>query len=88
VIRKPDGEMARAVKVGRGKKSKDGFFSFSATGRRIKAASGNFVTALHFGIRLSYHVFSPFYGLSATKLQPTPNKHNDFTTSQYNTFYP
>ena len=54
--------MASAVKLEAGKKSKDGLFSFSATGRRVKAARAEFVTALHFGIRLSFLLFLAFYG--------------------------
>jgi len=45
--------MASDVKVEEGRNSKDGISSFSATGRRIKAALGDFVTSLHYGIQLS-----------------------------------
>jgi len=44
--------MASDVKVRIGKNAKDGIFSFSATGRRIKAANYSFVTSLHYEIQL------------------------------------
>ena len=57
-MRRPDGGMASAVKDEAGKNAKDGNFSFSATGRRIKAVREDFVTALHFGIRSSHSLFN------------------------------
>jgi len=60
--------MASDVKVRICKIAKDGDFSFSATGRRIKAANSSFATSLHYGIQLSNTYFYPFfYDLQAIK---------------------
>jgi len=40
--------MASDVKDGGGKNATDGILNFSETGRRIKVAHGDFVTALHY----------------------------------------
>jgi len=56
--------MASDIKVRIGKNAKDGIFSFSATGRRIKAANYSFVTSLHYGIQLSNTVFQTFFAFS------------------------
>jgi len=53
--------MASTVKVVEGRNYTDVISSFSATGRRIKAALGDFVTVLHSGIQLFTFVLLAFF---------------------------
>jgi len=73
--------MASDVKVRIGKNATDGIFSFSATGRRIKAINYSFVTSLHYGIQLSHILFpspiSTLFTSSFLFLRPSNEKNKN-----------